>query len=184
MYCNNKFSNFKYKLIAQSQSKKMGRKLNVQKRISLKIKITGTIYKLFLLKTIWKIFSESNRKRKCMLSIGKNRFHEFAVIKTLLSWLKIDQIRILFRDTAIFKLDQRQIKGKPYFVQLSRFLCLVKNMTRLEQRNVESFWRKKIYSRINEEYLELNGLKLNHRNWIIVLKKKLKLSGIIIHNLI
>lgn len=74
-----------------------------------------------------------------MLSIGKNRFHEFAVIKTLLSWLKIDQIRILFRDTAIFKLDQRQIKGKPYFVQLSRFLCLVKNMTRLEQRNVESF---------------------------------------------
>lgn len=47
MYCNNKFSNFKYKLIAQSQSKKMSRKLNVQKRISLKIKITGTIYKFF-----------------------------------------------------------------------------------------------------------------------------------------
>lgn len=72
-----------------------------------------------------------------MLPIEKNRFHEFAVIKTLLDWLKID--RILFRDTAIFKFDRRQIRGKRYFVQLPRFLCLVKNMTHLEQRNVESF---------------------------------------------
>lgn len=30
-------------------------------------------------------------------------------------------------------------------------------MTHLEQRNVESFWRKEIYSRINEKYLELHG---------------------------